>query len=151
VGRDLARWAFVEFPFLIVIGGALQVVFWDGFDRSVFWHTLSWLLAGSGALGVAAVLAFPALRRDDVSLMDVALPVVTIGLLAASAILAAQGFYSWGWWALGVGIGAGWAIIALVSTRRAEGRSEREAAEAELDRRDLERHLTAKGDTPHIL
>lgn len=140
--------ALIELPGVVAATTLFAFVF--GSDPlSAALHGVLVALTAVGVLVAGALLNLYRLLRDDIAGIDLALPVVAVGAVAGAVLLASNGFYEWIDLVFGLAIGSFMTLVnaLVVDDDQAAGRGE--AEQAELERRDLERHLAVRREFPH--
>jgi hypothetical protein len=139
--------ALVELPGIFAASTLFAFVF-GGEPQSAAWHGVSVALTAVGVLAAGAFLNLYRLFRDDVAGVDLALPVIAVGVVAGATLLASNGSYGWIDLAFGLAIGCFMSFVNALVVDDDQAAGLGEAEQAELERRDLERHLDVRRDFP---
>jgi hypothetical protein len=139
--------ALIELPGILAATDLFAFVL--GSDpQSAVLHGLLVASTAVGLLVAGALLNLYRLFRDDVAGIDLALPVVAVGVVAGAALLASNGFYEWIDLALGLAIGSFMSLVSALVADDVQAAGRGEAEQAELEQRDLERHLDVRREFP---
>jgi hypothetical protein len=139
--------ALVELPGIVAATTLFAFVFGSE-PYSATLHGLWVALTAVGVLAAGALLNLYRLFRDDVAGVDLALPVIAVGAVGGATLLASNGSYAWIDLAFGLAIGCFMGLVNALVVDDDGPVGLGEAEQAELERRDLERHLDVRRDFP---